>query len=480
MSLPLPPNIRLITIDEFAVQLQNGTEITIPLRSFMQYQTLEKTVTAQEQVVSKIDQQLKIGERLLHTDIVRLKLLLHRYRQKRDMFINTCMETVSHLSQMDMTHMSPLFQKAVSSFYNGDIFEVISSLDDRKIEMDAHSDHRERARSIHYYRLKAQTYLLLSEYKKAEIYFEKNTFIYPSSETHSWYGQFYSNQKEYPKAVSQYEKALGFAQTPLEGAYLLHTLSPLLLKLNTINKAEASLKNALSLLAPLPQSEPDISILTAELHAELGNIMEARKEYSQADGWYKKALSIFETCEPKDTDIQEKMAKLSSCLASLTALRGDIVNAEKYFYSAISRYETLSKENPEFLSDLAHALLSQGQMRLKDKNYKGADTVFQKALKIFLDLADDDPAGNAQYVSQTFMQISALRSLQNNALEAQTMAELATRIQDALHKALTSPQHAMQQSKSLGEKALWSKINIKIRQLFRSVYNTSSGTKFAD
>lgn len=406
--MPLPTTISQLTPTTYLVAMADGSELSLDLMLFEPYQnhlvqqtTLQSTITAKEAEKTLLDI-------VLNKELYDLKLQQVRLQQLQDQFLSLLFETIDQVSQIDVKATSPLFQQAVTRLFAGNLFEVILVLDDKAIEEEAQQSEQNRMRSLSYYRLKAQTYLLVHEHQKAQVYFEKLILIYPSSLTYRWYADTLA-VTDLPRAVSMYQEGLRMCSVPTEQLSFLNRMASLSIRLKQFPTAAATYQQILNLHRSLGEMMDKTA--EAETVAHLADVLLAQG--AQQAGLpaqagiqtYEQALVLYDQLSGTHPGAYKvPIASISYQLGLFYTNTAQYAKAQQTLRRAYLLQQQ-SQQTDVSRSAYAHTAYTLARVHVALHDFGPAAEFAQQSFTIFAPLAKDNPE---HYLPDFFQAVNLL------------------------------------------------------------------------
>ncbi|MGH1363201.1 MAG: tetratricopeptide repeat protein [Calditrichia bacterium] len=368
-------------------------------------------------------------------------------------------EFAQELASVNLDFASEMYRESYEHYKNGDIEQAIAVLDDAKLDesyQDALSTIREGEKLetigkelqekgllqieqiVDSYKLKAESFRLLIQYRSAAEVYEKIIRMLKESkpEEDIELADVYENTSILYFFLGAYTKAYLYSQRNVsvkenlfdagdERLTVAYNVQGLVLQAQgNYSEAEPFYRRALKI------SESQLGPEHPEVAASLNNLaalLQAQGHYSEAKPFYQRALKIRESqLGPEHPSVAASLNNL----AGLLQAQGNYIEAEPLYRRALKIIEVqLGLEHPEVATSLNNlALLLELQRR-----YIEAEPLYQRALRIVeTQLGRENPK-----VATTLNNLALLREAQGRYIEAEPLYQRALKI----YKSQLGPEH---------------------------------------
>ena len=277
----------------------------------------------------------------------------------------------------------------------------------------------------------AKLYVEINEFKKAQQSYEDAIRIFFNYDNVTQYGNFLRIQNQHQKALILYEKLLKENISILQKAEIFRELAILNRELHQLQKSILLYEKALNLFKLLSKKNPktynkDVALTMARL----GEVYYCSSQYIKALQLQKDALIIYKTIKKHNKkEYRKGIVAVYNELFKIYMIKDyNVKKAKSYLLKAIKIQKSFENQNSLDNKFLLANLINN--LALSEYKKKTNFTLLYKALKIYEDIANINPAAYAPNVAKQlgiianeYMYINDIENAEKYYIKAKLLQE---------------------------------------------------------
>lgn len=418
---------------------------------------IEEIADLQEDIKETNEEQRRVKKKRLldRAKIKYLKIIEQKESVEKELqgFISDVLQLAETLIKYKSTD-SPRLEEARKRFLEGDFEGADEVLNEKDIydEIDRHKAKiKDLAKELI---IKARTTELNKKedwFAKAKQYYKDAAIKCEDYDSCFNYANFLDKHLQPHKAITYYEKAMGYTETNLQKHDILKNLGILCKNLKEYEKSIFFFKSALDFRKACTDLSPETyqSDIAGTLH-NIGISLFDNKDFIKSKDYYNNAIKTYRDLAAKEPEkydhfmanslnalgvlqlnikeidqannsfseaehilrrlvevnFQTNALELSDSLQGLAKLEKDIEETDKYFSEALQIRKKLADINPYIhLPDVAQTLINLFPVKVERNEINVAEEYLWQALKIYRDLAELNPEIYAEKFAGTSMDL---------------------------------------------------------------------------